>query len=794
MRVKISAGMLLCTTCLAVHATPLLSQAAPAATTPPPPDASASGTSASTPPATSDRLGEIVVTARRTAENIQKVPVTIAAFDTAALRAAQITTPMDLQYSTPGVFLSGTSSRASPLYAIRGQSRPLSGNGAPAVVTYFSDVPLPVFVSSVPQFDLASIQVLKGPQGTLFGRNTSAGAVLIYPQAPTYKFEGYTEGSYGNYNLRTLEGAINIPIIADRVALRIGGRIERRDGNIKNIETQYRDLQNLHSNHLRASLLLQPTDWLTNTTIYDYNHQPYSKVSATGAVLVRVDPGNPYLVAEYAAERAKGFFTSGSDFTTSEGYTTQGLSNKTVADLGDIKLTNIFGIRSVKFATNNSGDAVPLKYVDAQQVIGLRQYTDEVQLSGTLADNKLKWLLGGFYLHTTPHGPNALDVDIFRDVFGPGNLPDTAASYAFNSDRSKALFANFSYSLDSLLHGLTVNAGARYTWDSFALCSGTGELDPPYRYTPKDCPGAIPEGSLAKGKSKRPTWTVGVDYQASDNLFLFATSRRGYKAAGLNGPKLGAGLASLQTFKPEITTDFEIGAKSTIHLGEVQVRLNGSVFRSYVRNLQQTVSGVSTGNFAGAGLACVAPNFTPFIDGDCDPTNDPQGTVLTINAGKLRTTGVELQTVVSPTRDLTISLGATLIDAKVTSFEVPAILAAVAPPNLGTLYTPKRTFTADVNYTLPIDESIGKISASATYYTASKFQLVGYTASGYQLVNVRLDWDHIAGSGFGVGVFARNLFNKEYVSGPAITALGLPLTSIIPGDPRAYGVTGRFSW
>jgi len=114
------------------------------------------------------------------------------------------------------------------MYAIRGQSRPLSGNGAPAVVTYFSDVPLPIFVSAVPQFDLQSIQVLKGPQGTLFGRNPSAGAILIYPQAPTYDLGGYVEGSVGNYDLRTLEGVVNLPIVDGKVALRVGGLMAYR--------------------------------------------------------------------------------------------------------------------------------------------------------------------------------------------------------------------------------------------------------------------------------------------------------------------------------------------------------------------------------------------------------------------------------------------------------------------------------------------------------------------------------------------------------------------------------------
>jgi iron complex outermembrane receptor protein len=95
---------------------------------------------------------------------------------------------------------------------------------------------------------------------------------------------------------------------------------------------------------------------------------------------------------------------------------------------------------------------------------------------------------------------------------------------------------------------------------------------------------------------------------------------------------------------------------------------------------------------------------------------------------------------------------------------------------------------------LPFPRSIGEVVFNANYYKSSSFELVGYTAQGYDLVNARLDWTEVFGTRVSVGAFARNLFNEEYVSGPAITALGLPLTSIIPGDPRAYGAQVRMEF
>src|SRR5690606_24794518 len=120
-------------------------------------------------------------------------------------------------------------------FQIRGQAKARSGFNSPAVVSYFADVPQPTFGSSIATYDLASVQVLKGPQGTLFGRNTIGGAVLFYPAAPTYDFGGYVQGSFGRYNNASIEGAVNFPLIDGKAALRIAGRAETHDGYTRNL-------------------------------------------------------------------------------------------------------------------------------------------------------------------------------------------------------------------------------------------------------------------------------------------------------------------------------------------------------------------------------------------------------------------------------------------------------------------------------------------------------------------------------------------------------------------------------
>src|SRR3979490_244133 len=144
-------------------------------------------------------LEEITVTARRKEESLQSVPVSVTAFTAESLREKSIQTTQDLQMSTPGVYLSGSGGNENVVYQIRGQSKALSGPSSPAVVSYFAEVPDVTFGSSVPAYDISSVQVLKGPQGTLFGRNTTGGAILYTPTAPTYVFEGLADETVGNY-------------------------------------------------------------------------------------------------------------------------------------------------------------------------------------------------------------------------------------------------------------------------------------------------------------------------------------------------------------------------------------------------------------------------------------------------------------------------------------------------------------------------------------------------------------------------------------------------------------------
>lgn len=230
----------------------------------------------------STQLEEVMVTARRREETSQIVPVSVNAFGSVALEERSIRSLGDLTSVAPGIRFVHQGGSGNMNVVLRGLARIPIGTAPNAVINYFADVPLSFQGSNIPTYDLSSIQVLKGPQGTLFGRNAMAGAVVITPQAPTYELEGYVRGGLGNYDYRRdAEGAIDLPLVDNKVALRVAGKTTRRDGYTENMGVG-RDQDDIDQEMYRVSLLIEPTESLTNTTIFDHYE---SENGGTGAVL-----------------------------------------------------------------------------------------------------------------------------------------------------------------------------------------------------------------------------------------------------------------------------------------------------------------------------------------------------------------------------------------------------------------------------------------------------------------------------------------------------------------------------
>ena len=753
----------------------------------------------------------IVVTARRTSEDIQSVPVSVTAFSAETLRQASISDTQDLLVKTPGIFLAGSGGRLNSNFSIRGQSKALAGNSAPGAISYFAEVPQPTLGSSIPTYDLASVQVLKGPQGTLFGRNTTGGAILYYPTAPSYDLSGYVSASYGNYDAYSLEGALNLPLVADTVALRVSGQIQERDGWTRNIGLG-NDPSDLNTRSVRASLLIEPGDTIRNTTIFEY----FKNNSTGGAsILYDVFTGPSALSAtgtfsgalnQLALQRARGPRVTESDVDAFERAERVGLTNRTEIELSPgFEVVNILGYRKTKVDYFSSVDGLPtlisdgtgaipaglpVTVVGGRQTSDVEQISNELQFKGSLLDDKLDWLIGGFYFKSEPKGPSGTYIPVF---ILPG-FTDARFNYSFYEEESKALFANVNYALDGVVDGLSFNAGFRYTWDEIEACVGGGISRDPFA-TPQDCRNGasnILDSSVNQTSSDAPTWTLGLDWQVNPDLFVYAVTRRGYRAGGINTPTLGGLLAPLQSFAPEKVTDIEAGIRSDFRAGDVRMQFNASPFVGWYNNVQVPISGLNTNALCGSGPGGTnPPGSSP--DGDCDPNNDPSGGTLLVNAGKTRVAGIDLSAGISPVAGLSFNAAASFLDLKSRSLTVPDFLVGYLASNeVPFNLVPKTTVSAGVRWTLPVPDNITDAVFSADYYHSSSVRSSDAVLPAYDLVNARLDLNDLGGSGLDLGFFVRNVFDKDYLASSNVGSRALGILSGFYGAPRTYGVDLRF--
>ena len=225
------------------------------------------GTGAAPPAA---QIEEVIVTARRVQESQQTVPVAVTNITGAALERKNVKSVNDIQFSVPNLQIKPSNTYPTqPEFIIRGQRQQLYTDEN--VVTYVNGVPQST--RGLTLYDLESVQALKGPQGTLFGKNSMGGAMLFTTRRPDFKFGGQADFTLGNYNLKEFTGIVNLPLIQDKVALRLAGQVQRRDGIFKNSYPNAKDLYDRKNESGRATLLVKPNDWFENTTTVDILHK-----------------------------------------------------------------------------------------------------------------------------------------------------------------------------------------------------------------------------------------------------------------------------------------------------------------------------------------------------------------------------------------------------------------------------------------------------------------------------------------------------------------------------------------
>lgn len=728
---------------------------------------------------------DIVVTARRTAERLQDVPVAVTAFGNRDLVERRIATESDLQSATPGLTVRQNTSSNQLGLSIRGQAVDAFSFSAPAVLAYFNDTQAGG-VTATAFFDLETIQVLKGPQGTLFGRNATGGAVLYKTQSPTRDFEGYARAGYGNYDNRELEGAINVPL-GEAAAFRLSGKLQKRDGFQRNLYNGER-LNSIDSRNIRASLLLgREGTGLENVTVFQYGkyggnsggikvENAYAigqtnngyTLNATAAALygpgfinLTTDPRVRQLgfdgIDDYLAKQQNiGFYDFYNDADGRHRARQYILTNSTSFEVSDaVNFKNIIGYNNVVSRDKSDVDGSPFQMVTTgandpspwNYTYETEQYSNEFQVSGKILDNRLTYIVGLFASHEV-NGQHA------RYNVG-GDYPGGTASiglfaYTFeNKNVSKAGFLQATYALTDRLN---FTAGGRYTWEEVSI-----------RQRPGDLYGSLGVGPRSTKYSK-PSWTVGLDYKVTDDLLLYVNHRGSWRTGGFNGTSVDVvnGILLPNQFKPETTYDFEAGAKFAGDIGTIPTRLNIALYDQYVKNVQRTV----------------------YID----------ITAVSGNVNKARVSGVELDGQFDLAPWFQIGGAFTYTDARYT--DPNATVGGVSLPFGPYADTPKYSGSAFFRLSSDLANDGGELAfrgdlyaQSSAYYTNLADTLTpGTELPGYHILNARLEWNDILGSRLSAAAYVRNLTDKKYYAGGLGLGAVIGVNGTLTGTPRTYGL------
>lgn len=716
-----------------------------------------------------EALPEIVVTAERRSESSQKVPLAIQSISGDTLAKTGYTSVTDLQYTMPGVQYDPTQGAA---FQIRGVgSTSFDFSNAKSVSVVVDDVVMDGQRANglTGLVDIERVDVLMGPQGTLFGKNATSGVIAVTTGKPKIgDLSVRASASLGEHDERILNGTVNIPL-GPIAALRVSGFDQAFDGFGRNV-TLNRLVGSQHEYGGRAKLYLEPSDsfnlMLSGDYAYHWDSSVRTPVSGQSAALTAILNNLGVYPGPKSADTADSSF---GEITTEE----YGTSLRINAKLGDHDLTSITAYRLTRYDNSTPANLAPadqyayipfnLGYLDTDKV------SQEIHLASPTG-GFVEYLVGGFYnklharqiqaqwatLGTPLYDANGTPLQTLYALTGAAGVDANASLFDANNE-TIAAFGQLKFNFTPALN---LTLGGRYTHDnnSQSLDFITVNAQAIAGYTPTFVgSSAAPAIDFGRVKGDNFSYRIAPQWQVSDNVMLYASYSTGYKPAGIAfvGNKYAP-------YKDETVKAWEAGIKSE-WFGR-RLRLNLDIFRSDFKDFQATI------------LTKIPDGAGGLLD----------ATVIG-NAGGLRTQGVEGNVAVQPVKGLTLSGALTYTDAKFTDYVY----------NTTTDYTgsrltnsPKWAGTAAIDYETEFGSGFG-VRAHADYaYRSEYWTVVGQpdysNVPGYGLVNGRLTFS-LPSKTVEFGVYARNLFDKYFSTGwQQYGALGL-LHYTSPNARRTVG-------
>jgi iron complex outermembrane recepter protein len=523
-------------------------------------------------------LDEIIVTAQRRAQNLEKVPIAVTVISPTTIEKADIRNVLDLQEVTPALTFNSSFGFANTY--IRGVGSALATPGLePAVATYVDGAYVPRANGTFFELlDPGTIEVLKGPQGTLYGRNASGGAILLTSADPTHELAGYASEEYGNFNHHQSDLVLNLPA-SETLAFRFAARYYNQDGYLNNFAPGGGALGSRNGYVVRGKAKWDPTDDLsvvfTAEYSYDNSQRDPTQAGVTTAPLC-------FVCAAYGQPVATGKYNVSNDFPAPFVTYSRSENLKVTYKAGDLSFQSISAYRNM-FGTTTADDdysTLPLDVFDSGY--GGKTFTEDLQVASSFP-GMFNFLAGIQYMHDDANSVASVYGTLFGIPYTVGepidrnDLPSAWQTVTTNS------YAGFAEAYIKPVDRLTITLGGRYTHDSRDLVSTesplgvlifTGGL------------GAAAWTQSATFTKFTPRAVVAYDLDAVN---LYASFTRGFKAGGFNTPAF----SEQPDIKPETIDSYEIGAKYVS--SDRRVRVNVAAFHYTYDDLQVSVVNLNTG-------------------------------------------------------------------------------------------------------------------------------------------------------------------------------------------------------
>jgi iron complex outermembrane recepter protein len=729
----------------------------------------------------SEDIEDVVVSARKRTEKLQDVPLSISSVSGSALEQGAYYSIQDLSAKVPNLLTAPSNPRQTSI-AIRGLGKNSANDGLETSVGVYVDG-VYLAQSGETTFDLADldhVEVLRGPQGTLFGKNNTGGALSIYTRLPSFSPSVEAEAVGGNYATYELHASATGPL-SDTVAYRVTAYDRKRDGFLTNIYDGAH-FDGYDRQGVRGQLLVNPTSGLSIRLIAEYyRSDEQTGVSVLYNPLTHYANGAPNTHALTRYTQPLGFvpvfdpWSRQIDDNSAQPVTTQQLggSAQITWHLGDYTLDSITALRRYDFAAHNDLDGTPLDIVTWDGTTSHnKHYSQELRLSSPSA-SAFQYVAGLYYFRQdlwtdsdTLYGPQ------YAAFAGDGTNTPAALNNVQQdvigtpTTRSYAGFLQADYHLNS---AWTITAGARETHESKAatiselVSGGTPDAalsadDYGLRYS------TVTTGESAVSFSQNAlSWLGSLSWRLNDDVNTYITAARGFKSGGINVEVTNVPLV----VAPETALDYEAGIKALVPSGHVE--LNADVYWSTIHNYQ--------GNFQ-------SPTLGSYI----------------ASVGDVRVRGVEFEAAARPSESLRLGVGASYNQATYQNF-----INAGCPPELKNVasicnlsgrqlpFAPLWTGNFFAEYTHPIGRDLtGFFDTNAIFRSAANVNqsLSEYGVQGpYSVTDMQLGLRG-RNATYDVSFWVKNAFDRRYITAVATTFSSRSLTAAL-GDPRTFGATLR---